>query len=736
MNGKRSYRIIILLLLIELCLLSSIAVDRDMVSVHASEAQARQGVANKDDANDNDGDNDGDNDSDNDGDNETGEDQDEPDDNNDSADADESETPAAEGYEVDLTAADFVKVVDNPYFPLIPGTRWVYEGKLADGGVEHTELEILHESRQVNGVTATILHDSVFQDGALVEETFDWFAQDKEGNVWYLGEDVNNYENGVLINHDGSWEWGVDGALPGVNMWADPAAHRVEAYRQEYYIGVAEDFGLVLSASESVTVPVGSFQNVVQTYDFSSLKTNIQGHKFYAPGVGIIKEVELLTGEEAVLVEYTPAGPPPPPTPTPELLPQPTTGLPPGIAPDSARVDMVKPTFTNPTLIDNPLLPITEVEQIIQVGHKEGKPHRTEFTLLPGTKSIAWNGEQTEVRMLQFVAYLDGRILEHAIDYLAQADGGAVWYFGEDVFNYEDGIVADHEGTWLAGQDGPPAMIMPAHPRVGNVYRVENFPSKAFEEVTVMAVNQTLEGPRGLIKGVMFVQQIGLERKTTVKAFAPGYGEFLAHSEDAAVAVPTDALSTPLPAELEILLTGAKTIFTTASPEDWDAISATLGAMSDAWNAHQSAVDLGNLFPLLDEQMAQAFNALTAAVEQRNPEEMRKAAYAVAVATLDLQMPYQPRPEIDLARFDLWAQRVLVDVQAGDPGAVKGDVTTLELVRDRFAHLLDNADHSAIDTLLVELRAAADTEKLEMAATSAGQLLDLLAKLELTRMTG
>jgi hypothetical protein len=214
--------------------------------------------------------------------------------------------PASDGYSVNLTSADFVPVVDNPYFPLIPGSKWVYEARLADGSTERIELEILHETRAVNGVTATILHDSVFVNGTLVEDTFDWFAQDKDGNVWYLGEAVDNYENGVLVDHAGSWEWGKDGALPGIIMWADPSAHMNETYYQEYYVGEAEDQGQALSVNERVTVPFGSFENVVKTFDSSSLDPDIQSHKFYAPGIGTIKEVELLTGEEVLLIEFTP----------------------------------------------------------------------------------------------------------------------------------------------------------------------------------------------------------------------------------------------------------------------------------------------------------------------------------------------------------------------------------------------------------------------------------------------
>jgi len=139
-----------------------------------------------------------------------------------------------------------------------------------------------------------------------VEDTFDWFAQDKYGIVWYVGESVDNYKNGILTGHAGSWEWGVDGALPGIIMWADPSAHLNEEYHQEYYLGRAEDMGQVLSVNENVAVPFGSFDQVVKTFDFSTLETNAKEHKFYAPGIGLLKELDLNTNEELVLIKFTP----------------------------------------------------------------------------------------------------------------------------------------------------------------------------------------------------------------------------------------------------------------------------------------------------------------------------------------------------------------------------------------------------------------------------------------------
>ena len=218
-------------------------------------------------------------------------------------------SPGSESYTFNLTAADFVAEINNPYLPFIAGSKWVYEIRDPDGSVERNEIEVLHETREIMGVTATIVHDVVYSEGQVAEDTFDWYAQDKDGNVWYLGEDVNNYANGILSGHGGSWEWGKDGALPGIIMWAEPAAHLNEEYYQEYYVGEAEDKGQVLSINEKVTVPYGSFQNVVKTYDFSALEAAAKENKFYAAGIGTIKEIDLNTGEEVVLIEFTPPSP-------------------------------------------------------------------------------------------------------------------------------------------------------------------------------------------------------------------------------------------------------------------------------------------------------------------------------------------------------------------------------------------------------------------------------------------
>ena len=209
-------------------------------------------------------------------------------------------TEAGGEYRVNLTAADFVEVVDNPYFPLPVGAKWVYEIREGNGTIQTDTIEVLNEKRDVNGVQATVVRDTVSSGNQILEDTYDWFAQDKYGNVWYVGEAVDNYVAGILVGHGGSWEWGVDGALPGIIMWADPSAHIDEEYHQEYYIGEAEDMGQVLGVDESLTVPFGSFDGVLKTLDFSNIEAGKE-YKFYAPGVGLLKEMHVGGGEEMVL---------------------------------------------------------------------------------------------------------------------------------------------------------------------------------------------------------------------------------------------------------------------------------------------------------------------------------------------------------------------------------------------------------------------------------------------------
>ena len=209
-------------------------------------------------------------------------------------------------YRPDVPPPDgFVATIDNPYMPWIPGTRWVFEG-VSDGQKERNVVVVTDRTRDVMGVPTTVVHDQVFSGGELAEDTFDWYAQDAAGNVWYFGEDTAEYRNGAVTSTAGSWEAGVDGALPGVVMLAQPTVG--ESYHQEFRKGEAEDVGTVIALDDTVTVPYGPFDRVVVTQDTTPLEPQIVEHKFFAPGVGVVIE-RVISGAQEVsrLVSFTPA---------------------------------------------------------------------------------------------------------------------------------------------------------------------------------------------------------------------------------------------------------------------------------------------------------------------------------------------------------------------------------------------------------------------------------------------
>ena len=400
------------------------------------------------------------------------------------------------------------------------------------------------------------------------------------------------------------------------------------------------------------------------------------------------------------------------------------------VAPESERVDLTMPTFSDPTNVTNPLFPVSLQESVLMLGHVDGKPFRTEVTLLPETRIIEWEGQRVETLVSQYNAYLGGRIEEVAYDYYAQADDGSVWYFGEDVFDFRDGAIVVTEGTWLAGRDGPAAMIMPGVPQIGDVYRTENAPGFVFEEVTVRSVDEQLDGPLGPIDGGLLADELHSDGTTEQKIFAPGYGEFYTSGggdvEALALAVPTDAISEPVPPELTALSGGALDVFDSAGSGDWKAASATVRDMEAAWDTVRG----GNVPRLIEPRMDEALRVLARTVRSRQATAARDAAIQAARSSFDLQLPYRPAAEIDLARMDLWAAQLLVDEAAGDAGGVGADAFALDYVRDRIRAAVDARDLTRINTELGTIQVAVVDEDLALAAAAAERLRRTLAELQ------
>ena len=397
------------------------------------------------------------------------------------------------------------------------------------------------------------------------------------------------------------------------------------------------------------------------------------------------------------------------------------------LAPEGDRVDLTQPSFSRPTDVTNALFPISRLHSAILNGTVDGKRFKVETTLLPETRIIEWpDGERIEALVSQYVAYLDGRIEEVALDFYAQADDGSVWYLGEDVYNYASGLIADTEGTWIAGKEGPGAMIMPAHPELGDAYRPENVPGLVFEEVTVKAVGETVNGPRGLVDGVLIAEELHQDGAREDKTFAPGYGEFFTGSggdvEALALAVPTDALPEEPPAQLETLRTSAIYVFEQAEAKNWRGAANATRTLARSWETFKT----GEVPPRLEPVTSAAIKALSRAVEARDRSGAQQTAIDVAQAALDLELRHRPPAEIDRARFELWVRQLSFDTKAKNAAGASGDLATLEWIRDRFVHTLDQVDVVRIDTLLVELRSKLTDEDLRGAAAGAEQLRQVL----------
>jgi hypothetical protein len=204
-------------------------------------------------------------------------------------------------YHPKIDPADFQETVDNPYFPLVPGTTFHFtetEGK----GSGDDEVFVTRDRKTILGISCVVVRDTVKENGKVQEETFDWYAQDKHGTVWYMGEDTKEYSGSGKVSTAGSWEAGKDGAMPGVVMTREPAPGA--PYYQEYYPGHAEDMGQIVALGEKVTVPYGTFEGCVRTKEWSPIEHGKET-KWYAKGVGFIK-AEAGERVTSTLVSITP----------------------------------------------------------------------------------------------------------------------------------------------------------------------------------------------------------------------------------------------------------------------------------------------------------------------------------------------------------------------------------------------------------------------------------------------
>ena len=204
-------------------------------------------------------------------------------------------------YDPKIIPRNFVPAINNKFFTLIIGNTLVFESKLNEG-IERTEVSVTGEGRNVMGVATTVVWDRVWLNDQLVEDTKDWFAQDLEGTVWYFGEDSKELVDGKMVDSDGSWEAGVNGAKPGIIMKAAPQID--DSYRQEFSPGKSEDMAEIVSLNESVSVPFGKFSNCLKTKEWSPLEPGVNEFKYYCTEIGgVVLETNPGNNEMVELVD-------------------------------------------------------------------------------------------------------------------------------------------------------------------------------------------------------------------------------------------------------------------------------------------------------------------------------------------------------------------------------------------------------------------------------------------------
>jgi len=392
----------------------------------------------------------------------------------------ESEKVTEGEYDHEINKEDFVKTIDNPYFPLIPGTTFIYEGGSEEENTTiRNEIYVTNRTRVVMGINTTVVRDTEWEDGELVEKTFDWYAQDKDGNVWYFGEDSRKYEDGKVVSTEGSWEAGVNGSKPGVIMEGNPRVGDI--YYQEFSPCIAEDQAEVVSLNETVNISYGSFENCLKTREWNQLEPGSEENKYYACGVGTLLEVEVEGGDERlelvkVIIDYG---------------------------------SKIKPeNFTG--IIDNPYFPLTPGTTFIYEG-KSGEENETLRThVYVSNKSKMIMGVNTTV--VKETEYEDKELKEKSLKWYAQDTEGNVWCFGENSTEYEDGVNASYGDSWKAGVNGSkPGIIMKVSPEVGDVYYQAFAPFEGVVEIAeVISLNESVAVPYGSFEDVLKTKEIDL----------------------------------------------------------------------------------------------------------------------------------------------------------------------------------------------------------------------------------
>jgi hypothetical protein len=540
--------------------------------------------------------------------------------------------------------------ITNPYLPLAQGGRWIYEGT-REGKPYLVEIAVARATGTVEwagtSTDATIVRRRSWSSGVLIEEAHERYAQADDGGVWSFGRDVDLFRDGERVDDGRSWLASDAGTPPALVMPADPRIGRVFTMMDPGAADGTERFEVV-TLTESVDTPDGHVNNGLL------LVSDAGERKVFVPSVGEV----LARGDhgELRLVER--------------------------LEDNAESAAAVK--FSQPTTVDNPYFGVTGIDYRLYFGEDEGEPLRIEVAPTGEIKTVNWAGGSTETVVSQFIATSERDLLEIAVDWFAQDDAGNVWYFGEDVWNYEEGRVADMHGTWIAGADGPPGMIMPGDPSLGMRFNPENIPGLVFETVAVRSMNETYGLPAGpLVADVLVLHETLDDGTEETKFYAAGYGNVNVRvpgveSVDIVYALPNDAIDAPRPAELQSLLDGLRTLSMRGNGEG--------GGLRPAL---ETFIARGDAVPaILIRRAGAQLDELGRLMSRGDRSQIRTSAMDLEQTVLDIARLYRADPTVDLEVLDLLARRMLVAAHADDQVAAATAAALAKGVADRNSNSL------------------------------------------------
>lgn len=409
---------------------------------------------------------------------------------------------------------------------------------------------------------------------------------------------------------------------------------------------------------------------------------------------------------------------------------------------EPSALESQTPSFSHPTQVTNPYLPYGLTQYAIFLGQAGGSPFRAELRLLPRTESITWDGGTTDNIVIQYSAFAGGQLIEVAYDYYAQADDGSVYYFGEDVYNYEDGKVVDQDGSWLAGRDGaPPALMMPAHPQTGMIYHPENLPGVVFETDEIIAMDAAVTTPAtGAINDGLRVQETLMDGAIEYKTYGLNFGELTAEAADEtsqlALFIPVEAAVSAIPEPLATIEAQAQDIFDSAPKADWTRIERDVITVKEAWQRYDPQSGPRTVPEPFLNKMATVMAELESAVGSKDPPATLQAANDLSEAALDIFAVYNPSPPADLGRLAMLERQLMLDVQAGDYAAAANSLAVTDAIWVRLQadvrarNGADVASHfSASISAQAEALHAQDDQSVILEAQNGLELVGVVEKL-------